>query len=105
MEALTEEAMRTRRFPGIAFRDEDVRRRPWVIGTGLDVWEICEMIDEAGSTDELIADTQLTEQYVHLALAYREHYPDEIEQAINENRRPVEEWYELYPFVRRPPAP
>jgi uncharacterized protein (DUF433 family) len=105
VEALTEEAMRTRRFPGIAFRDEDVRRRPWVIGTGLDVWEICEMIDEAGSTDELIADTQLTEQHVHLALAYREHYPDEIEQAINENRRPVEEWYELYPFVRRPPAP
>jgi hypothetical protein len=61
------------------------------------------MIEDAESTDELIADTQLTEQHIQLALAYRELYPDEIEQAISENRRPAEEWYELYPFVRRPP--
>ena len=32
VEALTEEAMRTRRFPGIGFRGEDARRRPWVRG-------------------------------------------------------------------------
>src|SRR5215208_6376075 len=100
VEALTEEAMRTRRFPGLAFRGDDVGRRPWVIGTGLDVWEICELIEDAESTDELIADTQLTERHIHLALAYREHYPEEIEQAIAENRRPAEDWFELYPFVR-----
>lgn len=37
VEALTEEAARMRRFPGIGFRDEDANRRAWMIGTGLDV--------------------------------------------------------------------
>jgi len=39
VESYTAEAIRMRRFPGIAFRGEDERRRAWVIGTGLDVWE------------------------------------------------------------------
>jgi hypothetical protein len=33
-------------------------------------------------------------------LAYREEYPEEIEEAIGENRRPLEEWQQLYPFVQ-----
>jgi hypothetical protein len=37
VEAFTEETARTRRFPGIAFRGDDARRRAWVIGSGLDV--------------------------------------------------------------------
>jgi uncharacterized protein (DUF433 family) len=102
VEALTEEAMRTRRFPGIAFRGEDARRRPWVIGTGLDVWEICQLVDDYGSTEELVADTQLAERHVALARAYRERYPEEIDEAIAENRRSADEWRELYPFVRTP---
>lgn len=102
VEALTEEAMRTRRFPGIGFRGEDARRRPWVIGTGLDVWEICELLEEAGSIEEVTMDTHLVERQLRLALAYRERYPDEITEAIAENRRPANEWQELYPFVRAP---
>jgi uncharacterized protein (DUF433 family) len=102
VEALTEEAMRTRRFPGIAFRGEDARRRPWVIGTGLDVWEICQLIEESERLDELAADMQLAERHLRLAIAYREHYPEEIAEAIAENRRPIDEWRELYPFVRTP---
>lgn len=42
VEAFTEETARTRRFPGIAFRGDDARRRAWVIGSGLDVWETIE---------------------------------------------------------------
>ena len=102
VEALAEEAMRTRRFPGMAFRGEDAARRPWVIGTGLDVWEICQMVDEFASMEQLVADTHLAERQIRLALAYREQYPDEIEQAIGENTRPAAEWSELYPFVRAP---
>lgn len=104
VEALTEEAMRTRRFPGVAFRGEDALRGPWVIGTGLDVWEICQLVEEFEGIDELIAETQLESRHVELALAYRDWYPEEIEAAIAENRRPVEEWLELYPFVRAPKA-
>jgi uncharacterized protein (DUF433 family) len=104
VESLAEEAMRTRRFPGIGFRGDDVHRRPWVIGSGLDVWEICELVDAADSVDELVADTHLTERQVRLALAYREHFAEEIERAIRENRHSASEWSEAYPFVRRAPA-
>jgi uncharacterized protein (DUF433 family) len=100
VESLTEEAMRTRRFPGIAFRGEDAGRRPWLIGTGLDLWEVCQMLDEYGSPEELVAHTQLTERQVALATAYAAEYPDEIREAIAENTRPVEEWRQLYPFVQ-----
>jgi uncharacterized protein (DUF433 family) len=100
VEALTEEAARTRRFAGIGFRGDDVRRRPWVIGSGLDVWEIVQIIEEYVSIEALVADTQLSERQVRLALAYCESYPDEIADQVAENRRPVEEWLELYPFVR-----
>jgi hypothetical protein len=103
VEALTEEAARTRRFPGIGFRGDDARRRPWVIGSGLDVWEVVQMLEDFGSRERLLSDTQLTERPLELVLAYRDHYPDEIADAIAENRRPPEEWRELYPFVRFAP--
>ncbi len=99
VEALTEEAVRTRRFPGIGFRGDDHRRRPWVIGSGLDVWEVAHMLADFGSIQRLIKKTQLGERQVRLALAYRDAYPEEIAAAIAENRRPVDNWHELYPFV------
>lgn len=96
---LAEETLRTRRFPGIAFRGEPPGRRPWVIGTGLDVWEIIHMLEDFGSTEHLVENSHLNERQVRLAVAYRDNHPEEIEQAIAENRRPVEKWRELYPFV------
>lgn len=62
------------------------------------------MIEEFESAEDLVAETQLTERQARLALAYRERYPDEIEQPIEQNRRPLEEWRDLYPFVRTPQA-
>lgn len=104
VEALTEEAVRTRRFAGIGFRGEDTGRRPWVIGSGLDVWEIVQMLDDYGSIEGVVKETQLGERQVHLALAYRASYPDEIAEAIAENRRTIEQWRELYPFIELSPA-
>jgi uncharacterized protein (DUF433 family) len=104
VEALTEEAVRTRRFPGIGFRGEDAARRPWVIGSGLDVWEIAQMLEDFGSIESLAEQTQLNERQVRLAGAYRNSYPDEIAEAIAENRRATEQWRELYPFVELSPA-
>jgi hypothetical protein len=103
VEALTEEAVRTRRFPGIAFRGDDASRRPWLIGTGLDIWEIAQMFEDFGSLERLIDNAQLSERQVRLALAYRDAYPDEIAAAVAENRRSTAEWDELYPFIE-PPA-
>jgi uncharacterized protein (DUF433 family) len=106
VEALAEEALRMRRFPGIGYRGDDAARRPWVIGTGLDVWELCQMVEEYDSIEELLdAMDHLTERQVKLALAYRERHPDEIDAAIAENRRSSEEWLELYPFIETPLTP
>lgn len=95
VEALIEEAMRTRRFPGIAFRGEDAHSRPWIIGTGLDVWEIIEMLEDSGSAKKLAREPHLTEQHVRLAEAYRNAYPDEVDEAIVESRRSLDELREL----------
>ncbi len=104
VEAFTEETARTRRFPGIAFRGGDTRRRAWVVGSGLDVWEIAQMADDFGSLERLLADTHLSEGQVRLALAYREEFPEEIGELIAENRRPVAELRSLYPFVQVAPG-
>ena len=60
VEAFTEETARTRLFPGIAFRGDDARRRAWVIGSGLDVWEIVQMLEDFGSSAALVADASLS---------------------------------------------
>jgi uncharacterized protein (DUF433 family) len=98
-EVLAEEAARCRRFPGIAFRGDDARRRAWVIGSGLDVWELCQMLEDFGSAEALVAETPVTPHQVRLAVAYRTAYPEEIKEAIAENRRSVSEGRELYPWV------
>lgn len=99
VEAFTEETARTRRFSGIAFRGDDARRRAWVIGSGLDVWEIIHMLEDFGSVEVLVADTPLTRAQVRLARAYQDAYPDEINNAIADNRRPLSDVGVLFPFV------
>jgi hypothetical protein len=102
VEAFTEETARTRRFAGIAFRGDDARRRAWVIGTGLDVWEIMHMLDDFGSAEAVVANTRLTPAQVRLASAYRDAYRTEITEAIAENRRPVADVGVLFPFIETP---
>jgi hypothetical protein len=105
VEALTEEAVRTRRFPGIAFRGDDARRRPWLIGSGLDIWEIVQILEDFGSLERLVESAQLSERQIRLAVAYRDAYPEEIDAAIAENRRSSAEWHELYPSIELPATP
>jgi uncharacterized protein (DUF433 family) len=99
VEAFVEETARTRRFPGVAFRGDDARRRAWVIGSGLDVWEIMHMLEDFGSPDRLVADTNVSLAQARLAVAYRDAYPDEIDEAIADNRRPLDELQALFPFI------
>ena len=99
VESLTEEAARARRFAGIAFRGDDASRRAWVIGSGLDVWEIAQMLDESDSADALASETQLSASQIRLATAYRAAYPSEIDGLIEENRRPLTDVEALFPFI------
>jgi uncharacterized protein (DUF433 family) len=101
VEELADEALRTRRFPGLAYRDSFPRRRPWIIGAGFDVWELCELVDRYPDVDTLVDDFPLLEHaHVDLALAYREAYPDEISEALAENALGPTEWRDRAPFVR-----
>lgn len=99
IEGLAEEALRARMFPGIAFRGEDFDRRPWVIGTAFDIWQIVEAHRDLGSVERVVAEGNLSERQVQLALAYAERFPEEIEEAIARNRRPLAQLRAEYPFI------
>jgi len=103
VEALAEEAMRMRRFPGIGFQGDDAGRRAVVVGTGFDVWELVETLQGYGSADTVVRDFPLVEhRHVRIAHAYHEAYPEEIDEAIAENNRPIEVLLDLYPFIQPP---
>ncbi|MGI8674239.1 MAG: hypothetical protein ACR2KD_02960, partial [Thermoleophilaceae bacterium] len=68
-----------------------------VIGTGLDVWQIIEARHDYGSTERMIAESDLEERPARLADAYYRRYPEEIDALARRNRRYLEEWRELYP--------
>lgn len=98
---LAEEAAKERLFPGVAFRGSP--RRAWVIGSGLDVWELVEL-DRAYEGDEptlLEAHPLVTDRHLRLARAYTERFPDDIARYLEGNRRPLDELLSLYPFLER----
>jgi len=100
VEELAEEAAKTRLFPGIAFRDTP--RRVWVIGSGLDVWELVDLLRSYGGDEGALRESHplVTERHLRLARAYADRFPEEIEQILEMQRRPLEELRELYPFLQ-----
>src|SRR3954453_7493365 len=82
---MLEEARRVRQFPGIAYRGTDWERRPWLVGSGMDVWEAMMLLRDWDDHDALLRDTALRERDVALARAYAERYPAEIAEALAEN--------------------
>jgi uncharacterized protein (DUF433 family) len=99
VEALAEEALRTRLFPGIAFKGADWERRAWVMGTALDVWQIVDAYRDIGSVERMAEDGSASERQIRLALDYYEMFPEEIDEAIADNRRPLEQLEEEFPFI------
>lgn len=99
VEALAEEALRMRLFPGVAFRGADWERRAWVIGTALDVWQIVDAHRDFGSVERMVEEGNVSERQIRLALDYRERFPEEIDAAIAENRRSLDQLREEFPFI------
>ena len=99
LEALADEAVRMRLFPGIAFRGADWERRAWVIGTALDVWQIVEAYRDIGSVERMAAEGAASERQIRLALAYHERFPEEVDAAIAADRRPLEQLRDAHPFI------
>jgi hypothetical protein len=99
VEALAEEALRMRMFPGIAFRGVDWERRAWVVGTALDVWQIVDAQHDIGSIEGMVEGDSANERQIRLALGYYELFGEEIDAIIADNRRPIEQLEEEFPFI------
>jgi hypothetical protein len=99
VEALADEALRMRLFPGIAFRGVDWERRAWVIGTALDVWQIVDAHRDIDSIELMAEGGSANEHQIRLALDYYKRFPAEIDAAIAENRRPIEQLEAEFPFI------
>jgi hypothetical protein len=102
VEELAEEAAKMRLFPGISYRGRP--RRAWVIGSGLDVWELVDLLRSyEGDAEQLRGNHPLvSDRHLRLARAYAERFPEEIEALLEANGRPLEELRALYPFVEIP---
>jgi hypothetical protein len=72
---------------------------PWVIGTGLDVWEILELLRSHESDEERLhaAHPLVGERHVR---AYGERFPDEIAPFVDDVGRPLDELRRLYRFLQ-----
>ncbi len=88
-----------RLFPGIAYRGVDWDRRAWVIGTALDVWQIVDAYKDIGSIEHMAEGGAANEHQIRLALSYYERFPKEIDSAVAENRRTIEQLEEEFPFI------
>ena len=97
---MAEEAAKARLYPGIAFRGRP--RRAWVIGSGLDVWEIIELLRSYDADEESLRASHplVRDRHLRLASTYAERFPAEIDALLEENHRPLAELRELFPFLR-----
>jgi hypothetical protein len=105
VEELAEEAAKSRLFPGIGFRG---RPRPaWVIGTGLDVWELVELVHAYEGVPHELYDAHplVSERAVALARAYADRFPAEVEPFLVAQHRSLDQIAELYPFIERSTTP
>ena len=100
VEAYAAEAIRSRRFPGIAFRGDDFRRRAWVVGTGLDVWEVVALLTDFGSERALAMEHGLTPGQIRIARAYYDEFADEIDELIARGGLPEADVLRRYPFIQ-----
>lgn len=88
-----------RLFPGIGYRGAP--RRAWVLGSGLDVWELVDLLRSYEDDQEKLRASHplVSDRHLRLARAYVERFPDEIGRFIEAKERPLDELRALYPFL------
>lgn len=83
---LLDEGLKTRQFPGIAYRDGPTGRRAGVVG-GPDVWEIVRALQQTAGKGErrlrrAAAELELPVHQVRLAVDFYATYPAEVDERI-----------------------
>lgn len=97
---LLEEALRSRRFPGVIFVEGPAGRRAHLAGTGLDVWEVVDLVEEYESAEAVLRSfPRLTGSAIRAARAYAEAYPDEIRYFLDLNARSPEVLRSEFPHL------
>jgi len=86
-------------FPGVAFRGDGVYRRPWVIGTAFDVWQVVDAYRDVGSVEKMAAEGILSKHQIRLALAYYEWFPDGVDADVANNHRSLDELRAEFPSI------
>jgi uncharacterized protein (DUF433 family) len=77
---LIEEGLRTERHPLIYFRDAAAGRRPALLGTRLDVWQVIDTVRvHDGSVAEAAGYLSQPEVKISAAVRYYDEYRDEID--------------------------
>jgi uncharacterized protein (DUF433 family) len=95
---LLDEMLRQSEFAFIEFRDSPAGRQPFLQGTRLKVWQITSIVrDYAGDVAQTAAHLSIPAVQVAAALNYAKAFPEEIEAAIEDNDRSVEELERLIP--------
>jgi hypothetical protein len=54
---------------------------------------------DIGSVESMVEGSSVNQRQIRLALDYYERFPEEIDTAIAENRRPIEQLEEEFPFI------
>jgi hypothetical protein len=65
----------------------------------LDVWQIVDAHRDIGSVERMAEGGSANVRQIRLALDYYELFPEEIDAALAENRRPIEQLEEEFPFI------
>lgn len=81
-ERYVEEGLRMDEHPGIGFADGPVGRRPVVLGTGLDVWEVVSGLHAAGSVEAMARYLELPVAQVRAAVRYYAAFRAEIDAEL-----------------------
>ncbi len=93
--SLLDEGLKTRRFPGVVYRNGPQGRRAALVG-GPDVWEVVRDLAAAPGrgmdrVESLVAETGLTAASVRLAADFYASFPEEIDALIEADERAAEE--------------
>jgi hypothetical protein len=80
------ESIRRADFAFIEFRDSAVGRQAYIQGTRLAVWQAISILRSyQGDVSKAAAHLRWPEAKMHAAVAYAKAFPDEIEEAIQDN--------------------
>jgi uncharacterized protein (DUF433 family) len=91
-ERYVEEGLRMDEHPMIYFRDGAAGRRPALMGTRLDVWQVVETVRQnENSTAEAAAYLRLPLSHVDACVAYYVDYQDEVDEWIEREQAVAEQ--------------